>query len=107
MAKNRLRDVHRDGCGDAADNGIPDIFDHLVLFFKRAAGNEVNGSLRVGRCMNDKAVILFELGNPGLNIRAGVAVGVLVGDSGDSANKGRSHLRYQFLISETVAKGAM
>ena len=54
----------------------------------------------------------FELGNPVLDVSGGVAVGVFVGNSSDSAKKGRAHLCYQFLlavklISEVVAKGAI
>lgn len=112
MAVDRRSDIHRNGCGDAADSGIPDIFGRLVLFLKRGAENQVHGSLRVAGCMNDKPVIFFELLNPVLDVCSGVPVGVLVSDAYDSAKKSRAHLRYQFLfavklISEAVAKDAM
>jgi len=112
MAVDRRSDIHRNGCGDAADSGIPGVFGCLLLFLKRAAEDQVHGSLRVGGCMNDEPVILFQRGDPVLDVGSGVAVGVLVGDAYDSAKKGRAHLGYQFLfavklISEAVAKDAM
>ena len=112
MAAGCRNDIQGNGCGDAADSGIPGVFGCLLLFFKRAAENQVHGSLRVGGCMNDKPVIFFQRGNPVLDVSSGVAVGVLVGDAYDSAKKGRAHLGYQFLfavklISEAVAKDAM
>jgi SNF2 family DNA or RNA helicase len=60
-AVDRRSDIHRNGCGDAADSGIPGVFGRLLLFLKRAAKNQVHGSLRVGGGMNDEAVILFQL----------------------------------------------
>ena len=103
-------DIHRNGCGDAADSGISGVFGCLLL--KRAAKNQVHGSLRVGGSMNDEAVILFKLFNPVLDVCGGAAVGVLGSNASDSAKKGCAHLRYQFLfavklISEAVAKGAI
>ena len=112
MTVDRRSDIHRKGCGDAAVSGIPGVFGCLLLFLKRAAENQVHGSLRVGGCMNDEPVILFQRGDPVLDVSSGVAVGVLVGDAYDSEKKGRAHLGYQFLfavklISEAVAKDAM
>ena len=112
MAVVRRSDIYRNGCGDDAYSGFPGVFGCLVLFLKRAAENQVHGSLRVGGDMNDEAVILFQLFNPVLNVRGGVAVGVLVGNTGDSAKESCAHLGNQFflavkLISETVAKGAI
>ena len=93
---------------DAADSGIPGVFGRLLLFLKRAAKNQVHGSLCVGSGMNDEAVILFQLFDPVLD----VCGGVLVSNASDSAKKGCAHLRYQFLfavtlISEAAAKGAI
>jgi hypothetical protein len=112
MAVACRRNSHRNGCGDAAVSGIPGVFGHLVLFFKSAAENQVHGPLRVSGCMNDEAVILFQLFNPVLEVSGRVAVGVLVGNASDGAKKGRAHLGYQFLfavklIPEAVAKGAI
>ena len=112
MAVDRRSDIHRNGCGDAADSGIPGVFGCLLLFFKRTAENQVHGSLRVGGCMNDEPVIFLQRGNPVLDVSSGIAVSALVGDPSDSAKKGRTHLGYQFLfavklISEAVAKDAM
>lgn len=56
MAVACRRNSHRNGCGDAAVIGIPNIFGRLVLFPKRAAENQVNGSLRVSSGMNDEPV---------------------------------------------------
>jgi hypothetical protein len=42
--------------------------------------------------MDDEAVILFQLGNPVLDVGGGVAVGVFVGNASDSAEEGRAHL---------------
>ena len=92
MAVGRRSDIYRNGCGDAADSGIPDIFGRLLLFFKRAAEDAINRSLCVGGCMNDKAVVLFQLGNPVLNVSGRVAVGVFVGNSRDSTEEGSAHL---------------
>src|SRR5947207_10714469 len=108
----RRDDIHGNGCGDAADSGIPGVFGCLLLFFKRAAENQVHGSLRVGGGMNDEPVIFLKRGNPVLNVSSGIAVGALVGDPSDGAKKGRAHLGYQFLfavklISEAVAKDAL
>ena len=64
MAVDRRSDVHRNGCGDAADSGIPGVFGRLVIFLKRAAKNQVHGSLRVGGGVNDEPVIFFQSGNP-------------------------------------------
>lgn len=47
MAVDRRSDIHRNGCGDAADSGIPGVFSCLVPFLKRAAENHIHGSLRV------------------------------------------------------------
>ncbi len=58
MAVDRRSDIHCNGCGDAADSGIPGVFGCLALFLKRAAENQVHGSLRVGGGMNDEAVTL-------------------------------------------------
>jgi hypothetical protein len=49
------RNVRR---SDIHYSGFPGVFDCLVLFLKRAAENQVNGSLRVGGGMNDEAVTL-------------------------------------------------
>jgi len=87
MAVDRRSDTHCNGCGDTADSGIPGVFGCLVLFPKRAAENHVHGSLRVGSGMNDEAAIIFQLFNPVLNVCGGVAVGVLVGDTGDSTKE--------------------
>jgi hypothetical protein len=112
MAVGGRRNSHRTGCGDAADSGIPGVFCCLVLFFKRAAENQIHRSLRVGGGMNDEPVIFFQLGNPILDVSGRVAVDALVSDASNGAKKGRAHLRYQFLfavklISEAVAKGAI
>jgi hypothetical protein len=40
------------GWGDAAHSGIPGVIARLVLFLKRAAENQVHGSLCVGGGMN-------------------------------------------------------
>ena len=56
------------------------------------AKNAVSGALCVSGCMDDKAVVRFQLGNPVLDVSGGVAVGVLVGDARDGAKEGRSHL---------------
>jgi len=84
----------------------------FFLFRKRGAENGVHGSLSIGGGMDDEAVILFQLGNPVLDIGGGVTVGVFVGNLRDGAKKGCAHLGYQFflavqVISETVAKGAI
>ena len=52
MAIDRHCDIHRNDCGDAADGGIPGAFGRLLLFLKRAAENQVHGSLCVGGGMN-------------------------------------------------------
>jgi hypothetical protein len=52
MAVDRRSNIHRNGCGDAADSGIPGVIARLVLFLKRAAENQVHGSLCVGGGMN-------------------------------------------------------
>jgi hypothetical protein len=49
--------------------------------------------------MNDEPAILFQRGDPVLDVSSGVAVGALVGDAYDSAKKGRAHLGYQFLFA--------
>jgi len=77
-------DIHRNGCGDAADSGIPGVFGRLLLFLKRAAKNQVHGSLRVGGGMNDEAVIFFQLFDPVLDVCGGIAVGVLVSNASES-----------------------
>jgi hypothetical protein len=87
----RRSDIHHNGCGDAADSGILRVFGRLLLFLKRAAKNQVHGSLRVGGGMNDEAVILFQLFNSVLDVCGGVAVGVLIGNTSDSAKKSGSH----------------
>lgn len=112
MAIDRRSDIQCNGCGDAAESGIPGLFGCLVLFLKRAAKNQVHGSLRVRGGMNNEAVILFQLFNPILDVCGGVAVSVLVGNASDSAKESGSHLCDQFLfavklISETVAKGTI
>ena len=48
MAVDRRSDIQCNGCGEAADSGFPGVFGCLVLFLKRAAENQVYGSLRVG-----------------------------------------------------------
>jgi hypothetical protein len=97
MAADRRSDVHRNGCGDTAGSGIPGLFGRLVLFLKRAAENKVHGSLRVGRCTNDEPVVLFQLGNPVLDVSGRVAVGVLVSNPCDGAKKGCSATRSSLL----------
>ena len=93
-------------------SGIPGVFVYLILFLKRASENQVNGSLRISGGMNNEPIVLFQLCNPILNVCSGIAVGVLVGDTGDCAKEGCAHLGNQFffavkLISEVVAKGAI
>jgi len=56
MAVDCWSNTHRNGCGDAADGGIPGVFSRLLLCLKRVAENQVHGSLRVGGGMNDEAV---------------------------------------------------
>ena len=46
-AVDRLRDIHRNGCGDAADSGIPDIFGRLLLFREDVAKDAIEGR-RIG-----------------------------------------------------------
>jgi hypothetical protein len=92
-------DIHCNGCGDAADSGIPGVLGCLVLFLKRAVENHIHGSLRVGGGMNDEAVTLFQFFNPVLNVCGGVAVGILVGDTGDSAKESCAHLGNQFFLA--------
>ncbi|MFZ0305982.1 MAG: hypothetical protein WAL75_25070 [Terracidiphilus sp.] len=58
MAVDRRSDIHCNGCGEAADSGIPGVFGCLVHFLKRAAENQVHGSLRDGGGMNDEAVLI-------------------------------------------------
>jgi hypothetical protein len=43
MAVDRRSDIHRNGCGDAADSGILGVFGCLLLYLKRAAENQVYG----------------------------------------------------------------
>ncbi len=81
MAVNCRSDIDRNGCGDAADSGIPGVFGCLVLFLKRAAENQVYGSLRVGGGMNDEPVSSSSFFNPVLDVCGGVAVGVFVGNA--------------------------
>src|ERR1700684_16628 len=90
----------------------PGVFGCLLLIPQHANENQGHRSLRVGGCMNDEPVILFQRGDPVLDVSSGVAVGVLVGDACDSAKKGSAHLGYQFLfavklISAAGAKDAM
>jgi hypothetical protein len=55
--------------------------------------------LRVGCGLNDQAVILLQLGNPVLDVCGGVAVGVLVDDTGDGAKEGGSRLSNEFFFA--------
>jgi hypothetical protein len=52
MAVDRRSNIHRNGCGVAGDRGSPGVIARLVLFLKRAAENQVHGSLCVGGGMN-------------------------------------------------------
>ena len=109
-ALGHLRKFRRHMDGRLQHGDVGGVF--LCLFRKRGAEDGIHGFLCVGGGMNDEAVILFQLGNPVLDVGGGVAVGVLVGNARDGAEKGRAHLGYQFLfavklISEVVAKGAI
>jgi hypothetical protein len=68
------------------------LFRCLLLFFKCVAEDTINRSLGVGGCLNDKAVVLFQFGNPVLNVSGRVAVGMFVGNSCDSTEEGCAHL---------------
>jgi hypothetical protein len=48
-----------------------------------------HGSLRIGGCMNDEPVVLFQLSNPVLDVSGRVAVSMLVSNSSDSGDKPR------------------
>ena len=63
-----------------------------VLFLEGFPEDAIGGSLCVRSSMDDEAVILFQLGNPVLDVGGGVAVGVFVGNASDSAEEGRAHL---------------
>ena len=43
VAVDRRSDSHRNGCGDAADSGIPCVFGCLLLYLKLVAENQVHG----------------------------------------------------------------
>lgn len=112
MTADCRKDIHCNGREDAAYSGILGVFARLLLVLKRAAENQVYGSLRIGGDMNDEPAVLFQLFNPVLNVCGGVAICVLIGDTCDSAKESCTHLGNQFflavkLISKTVAKGAI
>jgi hypothetical protein len=44
---DRRSEIHRNGCGDAADGDIPGVFGCLVLFLKRAAENHIHGLAKI------------------------------------------------------------
>src|SRR5947207_11297528 len=71
-----------DGRGAAARGRL-----WLTFTFKTCPENGVDSLLCVGCGMDDQAVIVLELRNPVLDVCGGIAVGVLVGDTGDGAKK--------------------
>jgi 3-oxoacyl-[acyl-carrier protein] reductase len=64
----------------------------IGLFLEGLSEDAIGGSLCVRSGMDDEAVILFQFGNPVLDVGGGVAVGVFVGNASDSAEEGRAHL---------------
>ena len=62
--------------------------------------------------MQHQPVVCMEFGYPVLEVCGGVAIGVLVGDTGESAQKRRAYLGDQFflaveLVPEAGTKGAV
>jgi hypothetical protein len=105
------RAVGRANCGSRFKRP-PCVFCCLGGFLEGVAEDAICRSLRVGSGMNDEPVIRFQLGNPVLDVNGGVAVGVLISNSSNSAEEGGSHLGDQFLfavklIGEAVAKDAV
>jgi 3-oxoacyl-[acyl-carrier protein] reductase len=64
----------------------------IGLFLEGLSEDAIGGSLCVRSGMDDEAVILFQFGNPVLDVGGGVAVGLFVGNASDSAEEGRAHL---------------
>ena len=82
------------------------------FFLEGAAKNGVHSFLCVSDDVNDEAVVLLQLGDPVLDVGAGVATGVFVGDARDGREEGRADFGNQLffvvkLVCEAVAKGAI